>query len=214
MKINGTMSALTELGLFFISSYFIRQHNDLSYIHPVAYYWFMFTIMTGIWEFTYVTHKQTVSQKARELINTDQRVWTSDYSVCVLLPWNFSKIFYAEYAAYADREYMVSTDRWSLVIEGSHATCCAVFSIMAICFYIHDATMLRFYISMGAAMGSQLMNSLLYMSEYVIQTHDSDNENYNSDDFPCGFLLSKRPFMYINILWTFMPGGILIGYLM
>ena len=32
-----------------------------------------------------------------------------------------ARIFYAEYGAWADREYMVSSDDWSRTIEGSHA---------------------------------------------------------------------------------------------
>ena len=59
-------------------------------------------------------------------------------------------------------------------------------------------------------MGTQLMNSILYMSEYFIQTNTPSSINYNTPKFPCGKFLLKRPFMYINIFWTVMPFFILI----
>ena len=33
--------------------------------------------------------------------------------------------------------------------------------------------------------------------------------NYNNKNFPAGFLLYKRPFMWINLFWTLMPSYIL-----
>ena len=58
-------------------------------------------------------------------------------------------------------------------------------------------------------MGNQLMNSILYMGQYFIQTGDKDSVNYNDDNFPVGFLLYKRAFMYVNIFWTIMPAIVL-----
>ena len=55
------------------------------------------------------------------------------------------------------------------------------------------------------AMGCQFMNSILYILQYNIQTKLISNINYNSNIFPCGKFLIKRPFMYINIFWTIMP---------
>ena len=43
------------------------------------------------------------------------------------------------------------------------------------------------------------------MSISFIETKDPDSINYNSENFPLGKYLIKRPFMYINILWTLMP---------
>ena len=54
-------------------------------------------------------------------------------------------------------------------------------------------------------MSSQFMNSLLYMSEYFVQTNDPNSVNYNTPKFPCGFALLKRPFMWINAAWLIMP---------
>jgi len=63
----------------------------------------------------------------------------------------------------------------------------------------------KFTIYINVAMGSQLMNSLLYMGNYFIETKNINSINYNSDTFPCGILMYKRPFMYVNIFWTIMP---------
>lgn len=213
MKINGTFCALIELGMFFVIAQQLRTYLALQAIHPLAYYWLTFTILTGIWEFFYVTQKKQVSEMATELITTNECVWTNKYSICVLLPWKFSKIFYAQYAAYADREYMNNQDRWSIAIEGTHAMICGVYSTVGLTMFIYKPYMCTYQLGIGAAMGSQLMNSILYMSEYVIQTKDPNNVNYDSDLFPTGRLLWKRPFMYINVFWTIMPCGILIGYL-
>ena len=68
-------------------------------------------------------------------------------------------------------------------------------------------------IALGVAMGCQLMNSLLYMGEYFIQTTDYSSLNFNTSIFPTGFALIKRPFMYVNIFWTIMPLYIIISSL-
>ena len=213
MKITGVQGAIIELSLFFICAYTIRDYFSLYEIHNFAYYWLMFTILTGIWEFTYVLTKKQVSKMSQDLINSNEHVWTNVYNLSMVLPWNLSKVFYSEYGAYADREYMTVKDKWTIVIEGTHAFFCAVFSFIAIMSEINNYTSDGFYIAMGAGMGTQLMNSILYMSEYLIQTRDPNNINYNTKDFPCGPFMLKRPFMYINIFWTIMPLFIIYSYL-
>ena len=52
-------------------------------------------------------------------------------------------------------------------------------------------------------MGTQLMNSILYISEYIIQLQSENSVNYKNK-FPCGKYLEKT-FMYINLFWTLMP---------
>ena len=54
-------------------------------------------------------------------------------------------------------------------------------------------------------MGSQLMNSLLYMANYLNETHNSSSVNYDTTSFPTGHALVKRPFIYVNLFWTIMP---------
>ena len=69
---------------------------------------------------------------ANTLILTHKHVWTSNYDLYYVLPWKLSEIFYSEYGAYADREYMFLGDHWSRVIEGTHAFFCAGLSLTAL----------------------------------------------------------------------------------
>ena len=62
-----------------------------------------------------------------------------------------------------------------------------------------SSNIVSFNICLGISMGSQFMNSLLYMINYYYQSYDKDNINYISDDFPAGKMFIKRGFMYINI---------------
>ena len=59
-------------------------------------------------------------------------VWLlNDYDLSYLL-LKLSKIFYSEYGAYADREYILMSNYWSRTIEGTHAILCGIFSLLAI----------------------------------------------------------------------------------
>ena len=99
---------------------------------------------------------------------------------------------------------MLLTNDWSRIIEGTHAVFCGLFALVAIRMKIQDNHR-NYLIYMSVSMGSQLMNSILYMFNYFIQTHDYTNINHCRDDFPCGLLLLERPFMYVNVFWTIMP---------
>jgi len=201
---NGIQLALNELLIFFIGSYYLKNTLILLNIDVISYYWLMFTILTGIWEFYYIFQKKKCFIKSKVLIDYNAHIWNTKYNYTDLLPDTFSLIFYSEYAAYADRQYMNLKNKWSLIIEGSHCDLCAIFSLISVISLIKKNIIL-YFIASSVSMGSQLMNSILYMSEYKIQTKDSDNINYNSINFPTGFLLCKRPFMWINIFWTIMP---------
>ena len=104
---------------------------------------------------------------------------------------------------------MITKDLWSRIIESSHSLGCGLFSLLSILFLINGNN-LKYLLCMGVGMGSQLMNSILYMSEYFIQIRNKDNINYNNENFPCGFFLIKRPFMYVNLLWTIFPFYIIL----
>ena len=69
-----------------------------------------------------------------------------------------------------------------------------------------------FIMAMSCTMGSELMNSILYLYQYLIQCTISGSKNYNSSTFPCGKFLSKRPFMWINLLWIIMPSYAIFTY--
>tara|TARA_Y100000310_G_scaffold136606_1_gene135460 strand:+ start:476 stop:1021 length:546 start_codon:yes stop_codon:yes gene_type:complete len=164
----------------------------------------MMTIQTLLWEFFFVYDYDGVSRLSKYLLEHNQHVWTNDYNLLYVLPWDMSRIFYAEYASYADREYMVLKNNWSRIIESTHAIFCGLFAFISILSKIKHNTN-SYLLALGVSMGSQLMNSILYISNYLIEINSPYSINYDSASFPCGILLSKRPFMWINILWTVMP---------
>lgn len=205
MKLSGIKIAVLELYLFYRVSFSLRENDYiLSLLNPVSYYWLMFTILTGIWEATFVTHRYYVKKSAKRLLRKKQHVWTNEYTLSTILPWNLSKKFYSEYGAYADREYMSVNNPWSFVIEGTHAVFCG--SMAALSIYSRSCHHIRLSnVQIAISMGTQLMNSILYMAEYYIQMKSPTSVNYDTPNFPVGKLCCKRPFMYINLFWTVMP---------
>ena len=63
-----------------------------------------------IWEIAFVYNYNNISKLSSELIASGEHVWLCDYDLSFLLPWKLAFIFYAEYGAYADREYMINGD--------------------------------------------------------------------------------------------------------
>lgn len=208
----GYKLALIEIFIFGISALTLRLCSNLNQINSLVYYWIMFTILTGVWETFFVIHYPTVINLAENLLVNKTHVWTQNYSSHNLNPSNFSQLFYAEYGAYADREYMDKMDIWSRVIESSHSLLCGAFSFLCIINFLLG-NMEKYIFCLSVAMGSQLMNSILYMINYCIQVQQPSSVNYNTTSFPSGSYLDKRPFMYINIFWTLMP-LIIIFYLL
>jgi len=211
-QLTGVMIAISEILLFGIGSSMALNTLPVTDIDLVSYYWVTFTILTAIWEISFICKYPTVCETARLLILNKRRVWTNRYSLTYILPHKLAIIFYAQYGAYADREYMCVTDRWSRLIESTHAIYCGLFSLIAMILNVTN-DIDHSEIALAVSMGSQLMNSVLYMGQYVYQIYDISNPNYNCPDFPCGKVLSKRPFMYINILWTAMPTYVIIRLL-
>ena len=201
-QIPGFIGAIIEITLYVASSELI--YTQIEEIDPVTYYWLSFTTLTGFWEAFYILNHRKSINIAKKLLVEKSNVWTNDFDLSMILPWNFSIIFYGEYGAYADREYMTNKDDWSRLIEGTHALFCGMFSFLALTMNIANEFN-RSEIALSVAMGSQLMNSILYMGQYTIQTKNKNNVNYNTEEFPLGYLWSKRPFMYVNVFWTIMP---------
>ena len=110
MKCSGLIIGILEILSFVFFSSKIRHHYDLYSINSWTYYWLMMTVLTGIWEFTFISNYKKVNKRSQQLINNKQNVWTNKYNLWYILPWNLAKIFYAEYGAYADREYMTIKD--------------------------------------------------------------------------------------------------------
>jgi len=209
----GYFIGIIEILLFFIGSIAVRQSfYNLKTINKIPYFWFTFTILTGLWELSFLYNYNEVSSMANSLIIDDLHVWTNNYDISYVWPSKFSHIFYSEYAAWADREYMSHIDDWSRIIESTHCTQCALFAFIAVGFKIignHN----NYLIALSVSMGTQFMNSFLYMTTYFIQENEPDNVNYNSTDFPSNKLLTDRPFMWVNIFWLMMPFYIILYYM-
>lgn len=205
MMVEGINLAVLEIYLIYKISEEIRyNYVGLHEIDLVTYYWLMFTIMTGIWEFTFVSHRKESTEVSRSLISRKEHVWTNNYSLDTLWPSKFALQFYGEYGAYADREYMIVKDDWSALIEGTHAFVCAIFS-SAGCIELANNNNELFIKYILIAMSAQWMNSVLYIGQYMIQINEEYHINENRKEFPTGKYLIKRPFFYINVLWTAMP---------
>jgi hypothetical protein len=212
--IKGYVGAILVLMSFAGISYLVRVNVDkFMDFDTVMYYWFCFCILTGFWELVYLSCYKHISHYARYLIKHNKSVWTERYKINMIFPWNTARLFYAEYAAHADREYMSLSDDWSRLIEGSHALLCAVFASMSLVYQYQENTFSAL-ICAGIAMGFQFMNSLLYLGEYNIQCNDPESINYSyTKNFPLGFLGLDRPFMWINLYWLLFPGYI-ISYIL
>ena len=210
---NGIMAAIFELFIFYKGSHYLREiHSELQTIPSISYYWLMFTILTGIWEFTFLKNRKEVQCIANKLITNKEHVWFKKYKLNMILPWIFSKQFYGEYGAYADREYKTIKDNWSFYIEGTHSFFCGFISCIGILLKIYNIQ--QSLILLSVSMAAQCMNSILYLGEYNIQTKDKNSINHNSESFPLGKYWIQRPFMYINLFWTIMPCYVLIQLIM
>lgn len=69
MLVNGIQLALIELLLFFMMSDMIRvSHLPLLGIPKLTYYWLCFTVLTGIWEWFYISNRPKVKEMSRNLL--------------------------------------------------------------------------------------------------------------------------------------------------
>lgn len=207
--VKGYILALIEISIFFYVSRCVKCAEQFQNISNLIYYWCMFTVLTGFWELFFIMNYKNVTLMSQDLLKNNTHVWTNDYKLDNLIPNRFSYLFYSEYGAYADKEYMIICDDWSRVIEGTHCILCGLFCLIGFV-YKYFENEIEFYISLGIAMGSQLMNSILYLVVYFHQMADSNNINYCSNKFKCGTYLSKRLFMYVNVFWFIMPFLIII----
>ena len=202
---SGIGIGVIEIAIYLWVGFMLRDgFRSLKKINIISYFWLLMTVLTGIWEFAFITQYKEVHNYAETLVQNDTHVWGTRYDLSYVNPWKLSRIFYAEYGAHADREYIALDNHWSRVIEGSHAVLCGLFAMLALYFKSHRKNKL-FVISATVAMSTQLMNSILYMAQYFYQMRDPNNVNYPSAGFPAGFALWERAFMYVNVFWTLMP---------
>lgn len=214
MIFSGIQIGLIEIFILIVFGFALRFTNkEYNSIDLLTFFWTLLTILTLIWEVSFICNYRNTNMLSTELIKNNEHVWTNNYNITYILPWKLSHIFYAEYGAYADREYMTIRDDWSRVIEGSHAIICGMFSFFALLFKRNKLNN-KYYICLAVAMGSQLMNSILYMINYFNQCKDPESLNFNTTQFPTGKYLEKRQFMYVNIFWTIMPLLIIIDLIL
>ena len=207
---SGIGIGLVEITLYLVVGFILRdEFTELKKINIISYFWLLMTVLTGIWEFAFITQYKEVHNYAEQFIQNDTHVWTTRYDFSYVNPWKLSRIFYAEYGAHADREYIALDNHWSRVIEGSHAILCGLFAVLALFYKSHRKKTL-FIISATVSMATQLMNSILYMAQYFYQMRDPNSVNYPSAEFPAGFALWNRAFMYVNVFWTIMPLYVII----
>lgn len=197
-----------EIILYLFISFTLKQLPTFRDMNKISYYWLCMTMLTGFWELSYIVNYDEIEGIAMDLRENNTHVWTNPYSLDYVFPWKLSKIFYAEYGAWADREYMSLTDDWSHTIEGTHAIFCATFAFFGMLARLFSNE-LKSLIVISMAMAFQLMNSVLYMVEYGIQCSEDDSVNYNNASFPLGKAMLERPFMYVNVFWLIMPTYIL-----
>ena len=210
--IYGWVGAIAEVSLFILAfGNIVSFSTELQQMDPLISYWLGFTVLTGFWEIVYISNRSSINRYSNYLVNNNESVWSNKYPLSMILPWDLSRLFYADYGAWADREYKSSKDDWSFTVEGSHCTVCGFFSLLALWSAINN-NYDNFILSLGIGMGSQFMNSLLYMAEYSLQTKDVNSVNYNSESFPTGKFLFDRPFMYINYLWLVFPAYAIASY--
>ena len=201
--INGFILAIIEVSIVFNLGYILKSRIKYVGLNNITYYWLFFTFITGIWEFSFLINYESTCNIANNLLENNQHVWRNQYKLIEIIPWKFAQLFYAEYGAYADREYMIVHNNWSRIIEGTHLIFCGLGSALALLTYNKKKSISDLFIS--SSMSAQAMNSILYIVNYFHETRDPLNPNYNSTSFPTGIILNDRPFMYINILWTIMP---------
>ena len=89
---------------------------------------------------------------------------------------------------------------------------CGLFSFLAL-YYKANKHNNESLMALSIGMGTQLMNSILYMCNYFHQCNDPDSINYDNASFPMGWALLNRPFMWVNVCWTLFPLYVICRYL-
>ena len=68
----GYTIGILEIVLYFIGSITFRNYYPiLKTINNITYFWAMMTILTGIWELSFISNYMNVSNMSQELIQTN-----------------------------------------------------------------------------------------------------------------------------------------------
>ena len=68
----------------------------------------MVTIITFVWEFSYIVNYDEISLYAKYLTNSKTHVWKNKYNLSYVLPWEMASIFYAEYRSFSDKTFLLA----------------------------------------------------------------------------------------------------------
>ena len=91
MKVNGIILGTIEMSLFGLISYGCKDFlPNLQNMDNVMYYWFCLTILTGIWEISFIMNYEDCLNNSRNLIMKKEHVWFNKYTLDNLLPWKLS----------------------------------------------------------------------------------------------------------------------------
>ena len=84
--ISGTGIAFFEISLYLYISYSLRKYfKNLQNIDTVTYYWFIMTVLTFIWETSYIIHFNEISHISGDLIMNKNHVWTNKYPISSII---------------------------------------------------------------------------------------------------------------------------------
>ena len=221
LKLPGILGPIAQLAVWFYATQILRSVLGPEVCGPFIFYWATFTAMTGFWELCFVSQYQESVALSSHFISTKTNVWTSWFInlTDLLGPTSFPVLFYADYGAWADREYMAvkkhretggvqTGDIWSRLIESTHMICCGGLCILscAVSYKFHESGNVPAQMLLMGAMSAQFMNSILYMGAYGIQCGNTESVNFRGNpSFPEGCFYIKRPFMLINLLWSICP---------
>ena len=85
--------------------------ENLLSMNSICYYWFVLTVVIRfLWETSYIGNYEWVGNYSKELQKRKMNRCGQTLMKFGMFSNNFAMLFYATYAAWADREYMSSTD--------------------------------------------------------------------------------------------------------
>lgn len=65
---------------------YISKWINFDEMNHITYYWIMFTILTGIWEASYILYHNETINMAISLLNTGEHIWCKKYLPSMILP--------------------------------------------------------------------------------------------------------------------------------
>jgi len=78
----------------------------------VFVFWLYILLLQGISKIIYIYKKDSIYKYTIYLVNNNQSIWTTDYPLKFLLPWNFIGLLLTEYNTNCDREYVFLLNNW------------------------------------------------------------------------------------------------------